>query len=93
MAVVALAAVRSCGVTTLGLALAATWPRDRRVLPAEFDPAGGTVGAAAGWASEAGLVSLAAAARRGSDPSLVWGHCRVLPGGTPVLGGWCLSRV
>ena len=50
MAVVALGSVRSCGVTTLALALAATWPKERRVLLVEADPAGGTL-AAAGQAS------------------------------------------
>ena len=32
-------------------------------------------------------MSLAAAARRGSDPELVWEHCHELPGGAPVLAG------
>jgi Flp pilus assembly CpaE family ATPase len=65
VSVVALGAVRSCGVTTLALALAATWPSSRRVLLAELDLAGGTLAAASGWPPEPGLVSLAAAARRG----------------------------
>jgi MinD-like ATPase involved in chromosome partitioning or flagellar assembly len=85
--VVALGAVRSCGVTTLGVALAGTWPAERRVLLAELDPAGGTLAAAAGWPPDPGLVSLAAAARRGTDPNLVWGHCQILPGGVAVLTG------
>ena len=83
----ALGAVRSCGVTTLALALAATWPSSRRVLLAELDPAGGTLAAASGWPPEPGLVSLAAAARRGSDPELVWEHCQELADGTAVLAG------
>ncbi len=87
MSVVALGAVRSCGVTTLALALAATWPSSRRVLLAELDPAGGTLAAASGWPPEPGLVSLAAAARRGSDPELVWEHCHELADGTAVLAG------
>jgi hypothetical protein len=87
VSVVALGAVRSCGVTTLALALAATWPHDWRVLVAELDPAGGTLAAASGWPPEPSLVSLAAAARRGSDPELVWEHCHALPGGAPVLAG------
>ena len=87
MSVVALGAVRSCGVTTLALALAATWPSSRRVLLAELDPAGGTLAAASGWPPEPGLVSLAAAARRGSDPELVWEHCQELADGTAVLAG------
>jgi hypothetical protein len=31
------------------------------------------------------LVSLAAAARRGSDPALMWRHTQALPGGLPVV--------
>jgi len=74
-------------VTTLALALAATWPSSRRVLLAELDPAGGTLAAASGWPPEPGLVSLAAAARRSSDPELVWEHCQELADGTAVLAG------
>lgn len=85
---VALGAVRSCGVTTLALALAATWPKERRVLLAELDPAGGTLAAASGWPPEPSLVSLAAAARHVLDPDLVWEHCQELPGGAAaVLAG------
>lgn len=79
--------VRSCGVTTLALALTSTWPHDQRVLLVELDPAGGTLAAASGWPPEPSLVSLAAAARRDSDPELVWAHCHALPGGAPVLAG------
>ena len=75
MAVVAFGSVRSCGVTTLALSLAATWPPERRVLLVEADPAGGTLAAGSGWPAEPSLVSLAAAARRGGEPSLVWEHC------------------
>lgn len=87
MAVVALGSVRSCGVTTLALALAATWPAGRRVLLVELDPAGGTLAAASGWPPEPSLVSLAAAARRALDPDLVWEHCQELAGGAAVLAG------
>jgi hypothetical protein len=87
MSVLVLGSVRSCGVTTLATALAATWPAGRRVLLIELDPAGGTLAAASGWPSEPSLVSLAAAGRRGSDPDLVWEHCQTLPGGNPVLAG------
>ncbi|MCU4187350.1 hypothetical protein K6U06_23510 [Acidiferrimicrobium sp. IK] len=83
----ALGSVRSCGVTTLALALAATWPKDRRVLLVELDPAGGTLAAASGWLPEPSLVTLAAAARRALDPDLVWEHCQALPGGAAVLAG------
>ena len=90
MAVVAFGSVRSCGVTTLAVALAATWPSGsdpdgRRVLLVEADPAGGTLAASSGWPPEPSLVSLAAAARRGGDPALVWEHCQQLPGGAEVL--------
>jgi hypothetical protein len=79
--------VRSCGVTTLALSLAATWPAEQRMLLVEADAAGGTLAAGAGWPSEPSMVSLAAAARRGGDPSLVWDHCQQLPGGAAVLAG------
>lgn len=84
---VAVGSVRSCGATTLCLALAATWPTGRRVLLVEGDPAGWTLAAASGWPPEPGLVSLAAAARRSGDPELVWAHCQHLPGGSAVLAG------
>jgi hypothetical protein len=87
VAVVAIGSIRSCGVTTLALGLAATWPTGRRVLLVEADPAGGTLAAASGWPPEPNLVSLAAAARRGGDPGLVWEHCHQLPGGVSVLAG------
>jgi hypothetical protein len=92
MSVLAFASIRSCGVTTAAMALAATWPtgpdsNENRVLLAELDPAGGTLAAASGWPSEPSLVSLAAAARRGGDPDLIWQHCQSLPGGPPVLAG------
>lgn len=85
MPVTVLGAVRSCGATTLGVAQAATWPAGRRVLLVELDPAGGTLAAASGWAAEPSLVSLAAAARRNSDPEAIWEHCQHLPGGGAVL--------
>lgn len=87
MSVLGFGSVRSCGVTTLATALAATWPADRRVLLIELDPAGGTLAGASGWPPEPSLVSLAAAGRRSSDPDLVWEHCQTLPGGNPVLAG------
>ncbi len=83
----AVGAVRSCGVSTAALALAATWPAGRRVLLVEADPAGGTLAAASGWPAEPGLVSLAAASRRSFNPAVVWEHCQALPGGAAVLAG------
>ena len=92
MAVTAIGSVRSCGVTTLALSMAATWPSERRVLLAELDPAGGTLAAACGWPSEPSLVSLAAAARRGGDVEMVWQHCQALPAGAAVLAGPAASE-
>ncbi len=85
MAVVVLASVRSCGTTTSAVALAATWPPARKVVLVELDSAGGTLAASSGWAAEPSLVSLAAAARRTSDPEAIWAHCQHLPGGAAVL--------
>jgi hypothetical protein len=87
MALVSFGSVRSCGATTLVLALAATWPAQRRVLVVEADPAGGTLAAALGWSPEPSLVTLAAAARRDGSPELVWEHCQALPGGAAALAG------
>jgi hypothetical protein len=83
--VIGLGSVRSCGVTTLAVALAATWPAGRRVLLVEADPAGGSLAGASGWPPEPSLTSLAAAARRGLDPGAIWEHCHQLPGGAAVL--------
>ena len=85
MAVVVLGSVRSCGTTTLAVALAATWPAGRKVILVELDPAGGTLAASSGWGAEPSLVTLAAAARRTSDPEVIWAHCQRLPGGAAVL--------
>jgi len=90
--VVAFGSVRSCGVTTVALALAATWPPERRVLLVEADPAGGTLAAASGWPAEPSLVSLAASARRGGEPGLVWEHCHRLPGDAAVLAAPALGE-
>lgn len=92
MTVVSFGSIRSCGVTTLALSLAATWQSrsdsdGRRVLLVEADPAGGTLAAGSGWPAEPSLVSLAAAVRRGGEPALVWDHCHQLPGGAAVLAG------
>jgi hypothetical protein len=87
MAVVTFGSVRSCGVTTLALSLAATWPPGRRILLVESDPAGGMLAAGSGWPPEPSLMSLAAAARRGGEAAMVWEHCHELPGGAAVLAG------
>ncbi len=87
MGTLAVGSVRSCGVTTMVAALAAGWPEDRRRLVIELDHAGGTLAALFGLRSEPGLVSLAAAARRRSDPELLWEHSQELADGTAVLAG------
>jgi len=56
-------------------------------LIAELDPSGGAFSARHGVASDPGLVSLAAAGRRGLDPAEVLGHCRRLADASPVLLG------
>ena len=45
MSVVAVASVRSCGVTTLTAGLAMVWPSQRHRLVIEADPAGGMLAA------------------------------------------------
>ncbi len=77
----------SPGVTTTALALAATWPEDRRCLLIEADPFGGVVGARYGLGDTPGLSSLAAGARQGLDEETVWQHVQQLPGGVGVLVG------
>ncbi len=75
----------SPGVTTLAIALAACWPQPVRCVLVECDPSGGDVATRFSLASSPGLVSLAAAARRRTDPALVWQHTQSLPGGLPVV--------
>ncbi len=87
MGTVAVGSIRSCGVTSMVAALAAVWPEDRRRFVVELDHAGGTLAALFGLKSEPGLVSLATAARRRSDPALIWEHCQELADGTAVLVG------
>lgn len=75
----------SPGVTTFSVALAARWPSPARCVLVECDPSGGDVAIRFGLASSPGLMSLAAAARRSSDPELLWQHAQALPGGLPVV--------
>jgi len=75
----------SPGVTTTLLAVAGVWPEDRRVLLVEADPSGGMLAARLGLSDTPGVVSLAAAARRGVDWELVSRHAQQIPGGVPVL--------
>jgi hypothetical protein len=92
MALVAVASGKGApGVTTSSVVLAAVWPRP--VLLAECDPAGGDLvyrfpAADGGRLDPArGLLSLAAAARRGLRPEHLWEHTQTLRGGLPVLTG------
>lgn len=92
MALVALASAKgSPGVTTASLVLGALWPRP--VLLAECDPAGSDVAVrmtAAGGGplnSDRGLVSLAAAGRKGLDDDVILAHSQRLDGGLDVLVG------
>src|SRR5436190_24003786 len=89
MSLVMVASVKgSPGVTTLGLALAATWPRP--ALLAELDPEGGDLRyrlrAADGerFSASPGLSTYAAEIMDGPD---VRAHVQELPGGLPVLVG------
>jgi hypothetical protein len=85
MAYVAFASAKaSPGVTTSVTALAATWPRDRDLVVAELDPAGGDLGVRFDLATEPGLVTLAAAGRRELDRSTFVGHTQALPFAAPT---------
>lgn len=67
MTVMALGSVKGApGVTTTVLALASVWPAERGVLVAEADPDGGVLAVRRELGLEPGLVTLAAAVRRGS---------------------------
>jgi len=85
------AAKGSPGVTTTALALAALWPRP--VLLAECDVAGADIplrmSAADGGVvdPDRGLLSLAAAGRKGLTPELVQAHTQQILGGVEVLVG------
>lgn len=75
----------SPGVTTFSVALAARWPAPARALLVEADPSGGDIATRFSLAPAPGLVSLVAAARRSSEPGLVWQLTHALPGGLPVV--------
>lgn len=64
----------SPGVTTLLQALALSWPTERAVLVVEADPAGGDLAARLELPAEPGLVSLAAAGRRGLSAEALLEH-------------------
>jgi len=77
----------SPGVTTLGVAVAARWPEPWQRVLVEADPAGGDLAARYRLPVTPGLVSLAAAARRSTNPDVVSEHVQALPGGLPVVVG------
>lgn len=77
----------SPGATTAAVALAARWPTADAPVVVECDPAGGDLLARFGLEPYPGLVSLAAAGRRTSEPGLLWQHTQRLPGGLPVVVG------
>lgn len=90
MALVALASAKgSPGVTTASTVLAALWPGP--VLLAECDPAGSdlvvrmTGPGGIPLSADRGLVSLAAAGRKGIDDTVVMAHTQRLDGGLDAL--------
>lgn len=92
MALLVLAADKGApGVTTSALALASVWPRP--ALTAECDPAGGDLayrlpdGDGNALDPSLGMVSLAAAARKGLGPGEVTEHVQALHGGLGVVLG------
>jgi hypothetical protein len=92
MSLITVAAAKgSPGVTTTALALGALWPR--QVLVAECDAAGADIPLRMPSVDggvldpDRGLLSLAAAGRRGMSPDLVLAHCQQVLGGLDVLAG------
>ncbi|MFC0625314.1 hypothetical protein [Kribbella deserti] len=92
MALVALASAKgSPGVTTASLVIGALWPR--QVLLSECDPSGSDVAIRMTGPSQTalnpdrGLVSLAAAGRKGIGDEVIMAHSQQLDGGLDVLLG------
>jgi len=77
----------SPGVTTLAVALGARWSAAENPIVVEADPAGGDLMARFRLNDSPGLVSLAAAARRSADATLLAQHTQYLPGGVRVVLG------
>ena len=75
----------SPGVTTTAQALAEVWPAGRGLLVAELDPAGGDLAARLDRSPEPGLVTLAAAGRRGVNPELLLEHTQEISSFTRLL--------
>lgn len=73
----------SPGVTTTALALAATWPADRRVQVVEADADGGTLAARLSLPVEPGLATLAVSSRRSLDADGLAAH-RQKPAGSDI---------
>ena len=88
MSLIAFASAKgSPGVTTTAVAVTGSWPSDRRVLLAEFDPAGGDLAPRFGLQPDPGVVELGSTHRRGLTAETIWAHTQSLPGGIPVLVG------
>jgi MinD-like ATPase involved in chromosome partitioning or flagellar assembly len=86
MTAVAIGSVKgSPGATTTVLAMAATWPADRKVLVIEADSDGGVVAARCRLRLEPGISTLAAAWRHSPDPTALSRHTQALPGGVPAV--------
>ena len=77
----------SPGTTLTALAAAAAWPTvdERRKLFLEADPDGGSIAINYQLGTKPGLISLAAAARKGLARDDLWDHAQELPGGLPVV--------
>lgn len=75
------------GASTAALAVAGVWPRDRKVVFAELDPAGGDIAARFGLSPDPGLVQLGAGFRHVLSAEEIWAHTQTLPGDVPVLVG------
>ncbi len=77
----------SPGTTLTALATAAAWPTDgnRRKLLLEADADGGALALRYQLPTKPGLISLAAAARRGLSKDQIWDHAQSLPGGLPAV--------
>lgn len=77
----------SPGATTLAVALACMSGPQERALLVEADPAGGDLAARTGRPLDPGLLSLAAAGRRGMSEGLLDAHTQTLSNGVTALLG------
>lgn len=88
MSLVALVSAKhSPGATTSALALATARVAGGPALVAELDPSGGDLAARLGLPLDPGLVSLAAASRRGLTADVLAPHAQALPSGVRLLVG------